>query len=219
MRAKRELLRDVRLYLLTDRELSLGRSEVEVVGRALAGGVDMVQYREKELSTEDVKKTALRLLEITSERGVPLIINDRVEVAAEIGAEGVHVGQEDLDCRKAREIVGEEKIIGVSAHDLKQALRAIEAGADYLGVGPIYRTETKKIDYPRGLGLIEKIRKESPIPIFAIGGIAVDNVAEVISAGASGVAVLSAIVSSEEITATCRRFVAEIEKSRAGETS
>jgi thiamine-phosphate pyrophosphorylase len=215
MQEKRELLREVRLYLLTDRKLSRGRSEVEVIESALTGGVDMVQYREKELSTEDFKETASKLLEITRGRGVPLIINDRVEVAAEIGAEGVHVGQEDLDCRKARQIVGDGKIIGVSAHNLKQALRAIEAGADYLGVGPIYQTETKEIDYPRGLGLIEEIRRESPIPIFAIGGIRVENVAEVISAGASGVAVISAIVSAEEIATTCRRFVAEVEKSRA----
>jgi thiamine-phosphate pyrophosphorylase len=215
MQAKREFLRGVRLYLLTDRKLSRGRSQVEVIESALAGGVDMIQYREKELSTEDFRETASKLLRITTEKGVPLIINDRVEVAAEIGADGVHVGQEDLDCGKARQIVGEGKIIGVSAHNLKQALRAVEAGADYLGVGPIYQTETKEIDYPRGLGLIEEIRRESPIPIFAIGGITVENVAEVISAGASGVAVISAIVSAEDIAATSRRFVAEVEKGRA----
>jgi len=213
MQEKSDLLKKVRLYLITDRKLCWGRPEVEVVERALSGGVDMVQYREKELPDDEFRQTARALLEVTRRNDIPLIINDRVQIAAEIDADGVHLGQEDLNCKKARGILGEDKIIGVSASDSKQALRAIEDGADYLGLGPIYPTNTKQIDEPRGTSLITEVRALSPIPIFAIGGINLENVAEVISAGASGVAVISAIASSEAIAFTCRQFVAEIEKS------
>jgi thiamine-phosphate pyrophosphorylase len=214
MRERSGLLEKVCLYLITDRRLSQGRSEVEVVKRALSGGVDMVQYREKDLPDDQFTQTARELLELTKKNDVALIINDRVEIAAEIDADGVHLGQKDLNCKKARGIIGEGKIIGVSASNSRQALRAIEDGADYLGLGPIYQTDTKKIDYPLGVDLIKEVRAQSPIPIFAIGGIKLENVAEVISAGASGVAVISAIVAADRIAAACRQFVVEIEKSR-----
>lgn len=214
MRERSGLLKKVRLYLITDSRLSRGRSEVEVVKRALSGGVDMVQYREKELPDEEFKQTATELLKVTKRKDIPLVINDRVEIAAEIDADGVHVGQEDLDCEKAREMFGGDKIIGVSASNVEQATKAIEAGADYLGLGPIYQTDTKEIDYPRGINLIKEVRAQSPIPIFVIGGINLENVGAVISAGASGVAVISAIVSADQIASTCRQFVAEIQKSR-----
>jgi len=214
MRERSGLLKKVRLYLITDRRLSRGRSEVEVVKRALSGGVDMVQYREKHLPDDEFKQTATELLKVTRRNDIPLVINDRVEIAAEIDADGVHVGQEDLDCEKAREMLGGDKIIGVSASNVEQATKAIEAGADYLGLGPIYQTDTKEIGYPRGINLIKEVRAQSPIPIFVIGGINLENVGAVISAGASGVAVISAIVSADQIASTCRQFVAEIQKSR-----
>lgn len=214
MQAKIELLRKVRLYLVTDRRLSQGRSEIEVVQKALCGGVDMVQYREKQLPDREFQEVSLGLLGVTRKGGVPLIIDDRVEIAAQIDADGVHLGQEDLDCREARAILGKDKIIGVSVRNPGQALKAINGGADYLGVGPIYQTQTKQIDHPGGTRLIEEVSRVSPIPIFGIGGINLSNVSEVISAGASGVAVISAIVSSEDITSTCREFVAEIERAR-----
>lgn len=214
MRERSGLLKKVRLYLITDSRLSRGRSEIEVVKRALSGGVDMVQYREKELPDDEFKQTATELLKVTRRKDIALIINDRVEIAAEIDADGVHVGQEDLDCEKAREMLGGDKIIGVSASNVEQATKAIEAGADYLGLGPIYQTDTKEIDYPRGINLIKEVRAQSPIPIFVIGGINLENVGAVLSAGASGVAVISAIVSADQIASTCRQFVAEIQKSR-----
>ena len=213
MRERSGLLKKVRLYLITDRRLSRGRSEIEVVKRALSGGVDMVQYREKHLPDDEFKQTATELLKVTRRNDIALIINDRVEIAAEIDADGVHVGQKDLDCRKAREMLGGDKIIGVSASNVEQATKAIEAGADYLGLGPIYQTDTKEIDYPRGINLIKEVRAQSPIPIFVIGGINPQNVGAVLSAGASGVAVISAIVSADQIASTCRQFVVEIEKS------
>ena len=214
MREKCSLLRNVHLYLITDRRLSRGRSEVEVVKRALSGGVDMVQYREKQLPDDEFKQTATELLKVTRRNDIALIINDRVEIAAEIDADGVHLGQKDLDCRKALEVLGEDKIIGVSASSVEQATKAIEAGADYLGLGPIYQTDTKEIDYPRGIDLIKEVKALSPVPIFAIGGINPENVGAVMSAGAWGVAVISAIVSADRIASICRQFVAEIEKSR-----
>lgn len=214
MRERSGLLKKARLYLITDRRLSRGRSEIEVVKRALSGGVDMVQYREKHLPDDEFRQTATELLKVTKRKDIALIINDRVEIAAEIDADGVHVGQEDLDCEKAREMLGGDKIIGVSASNVEQATKAIEAGADYLGLGPIYQTDTKEIDYPRGINLIKEVRAQSPIPIFAIGGINLENVGAVLSAGASGVAVISAIVSADQIASTCRQFVAEIQKSR-----
>lgn len=214
MRERSGLLKKARLYLITDRRLSRGRSEIEVVKRALSGGVDMVQYREKHLPDDEFRQTATELLKVTRRKDIALIINDRVEIAAEIDADGVHVGQEDLDCEKAREMLGGDKIIGVSASNVEQATKAIEAGADYLGLGPIYQTDTKEIDYPRGINLIKEVRAQSPIPIFVIGGINPQNVGAVLSAGASGVAVISAIVSADQIASTCRQFVAEIQKSR-----
>jgi thiamine-phosphate pyrophosphorylase len=214
MRERSDLLKKVRLYLITDRRLSRGRSEIEVVKRALSGGVDMVQYREKHLPDDEFKQTATELLKVTRRNDIPLIINDRVEIAAEIDADGVHLGQKDLDCKRARGIIGENKVIGVSASNSRQALRAIENGADYLGLGPIYQTDTKEIDYPRGIDIIKEVRAQSPVPIFAIGGINLENVGAVLSAGASGVAVISAIVSADQIGSTCCQFVAEIQKSR-----
>ena len=212
MQERSGLLKKVRLYLITDRRLSRGRSEIEVVKRALSGGVDMVQYREKHLPDDEFKQTATELLKVTKRKDIALIINDRVEIAAEIDADGVHVGQEDLDCEKAREMLGGDKIIGVSASNVEQATKAIEAGADYLGLGPIYQTDTKEIDYPRGINLIKEVRAQSPIPIFVIGGINLENVGAVLSAGASGVAVISAIVSADRIASSCRQFVVEIER-------
>ncbi|MDK9706116.1 MAG: thiamine phosphate synthase [Desulforhopalus sp.] len=188
---------DFSLYLVTDRTLSLGRTTCEVVRAAVAGGVTAVQLREKHCTTREFVAEARLLAEMLRGSGVPLIINDRLDVALAAGADGLHLGQKDMHIADARRIAGPGMIIGVSAESLDDALRAEEEGADYIGISPVFATNTKKdTAEPLGLAGIRLIRERVRLPLVGIGGINIGNAAQVMDAGADGVAVVSAIVAA-----------------------
>lgn len=188
---------DYSLYLVTDRDLSLGRSHHEVVAAAVEGGVSCVQLREKKLDTRDFVEEARRLKRLLEDYGVPLIINDRIDVALAAGADGVHLGQKDMLVADARRLLGENAIIGVSAESVEDAVRAEKEGADYIAISPVYATATKPdTAAPLGPSGIGAIRKVVRLPLIGIGGIDDANIADVVAAGADGIAVISAIVAA-----------------------
>ena len=188
---------DYSLYLVTDRRLSLGRSTVEVVAASVSGGVTCVQLREKHCSTREFLEEARRVRELLVGTGVPLIINDRLDVALAVAADGVHLGQNDMHISDARRLVGERLVIGISAESVADAIRAEAEGADYIGVSPVFTTPTKMDTAPPlGLEGLREIRRAVSLPLVAIGSIRHDNAAEVLRAGADGLAVVSAIVSA-----------------------
>ena len=188
---------DYSLYLVTDRTLSLGRSTVEVVRAAIRGGVSCVQLREKGCSTREFMDEARLLKALLAGTGVPLFINDRLDVALAVGADGVHLGQNDLAIADARRLVGNRMIIGISAESVADAIRAEAEGADYIGASPVFTTPTKTDTAPPlGLDGLRAIRRAVQLPLVAIGGIDADNAAQVLRAGADGLAVVSAIVSA-----------------------
>ena len=190
---------DLSLYLVTDRGLSQGRSTVNVVRAAVRGGVTCVQLREKHCSAREFIAEARAVKELLDslETRVPLIINDRIDVALAVDADGVHIGQSDMPLADARRLVGQSMIIGVSAESVEDAVRAEAEGADYLGVSPIFATPTKTDTAPPlGMDGVRSIRAAVSLPLVGIGGIHAGNAAAVIRAGADGVAVVSAIVSA-----------------------
>lgn len=210
---------DYSLYLVTDRGLARGRATAEIVREAVAGGVTCVQMREKNCGTREFIAEARALQHVLEPLGVPLIINDRVDVALAAGAAGVHLGQQDMPLADARRLGPAGWLIGVSAESLADALRAERDGADYVGVSPVFATPTKTdTALPLGLDGLRIIRAAVKLPLVAIGGIHWKNVREVIHAGADGLAVVSAIVAADsprEAAAVLRR---EIEAARGEAT-
>lgn len=190
---------DYSLYLVTDRALSLGRPTADIVNQAIKGGVTCVQLREKHCSTRefiDQARMVQHILATTSPR-VPLIINDRLDVALAVGADGLHLGQQDMAIADARRLAGQELIIGISAESVDDAIRAEQEGADYIGISPVYATPTKTdTATPLGLEGVSAIRAAVSLPLVGIGGINLANAAAVIQAGADGIAVVSAIVAA-----------------------
>lgn len=198
-----------RLCLVTDRALARGRPLVEVVMRAVMGGVTMVQLREKTATTRAFVEEARALKALLSDHGVPLIVNDRVDVALAIGADGVHVGQTDMPVAAVRALVGADALIGLSITDAEQVARPDAADADYLGIGPLHPQRTKPdASTPLGLGGFAKLRRMSPKPVLAIGGVKAEDVAMLVEEGATGVAVVSAIMGAEDPEAAARAFIA-----------
>ncbi len=188
-----------RLYFLTDRVLSR-RGNVEDVRAALEGGVRIVQYREKTLSFREQIREALRIKKLCRRAGATFIVNDRVDLALSIEADGVHLGQEDMPMEIARRLMGQHKLIGITVHNVEEALEAVEGGADYLGVSPIFATSTKAdAGPPIGLEGLRDIRAQVELPIVGIAGITRENARQVIEAGADSVCAISAIVTREDV--------------------
>jgi thiamine-phosphate pyrophosphorylase len=204
-----------RLCVIADELLSGGRTHLDIARAAIAGGADVIQLRDKTASSRQLLAAALDLRRLTAEIGVAFIVNDRLDIALASDADGLHVGQDDIPAAVARNLLGPNKILGVSARSLDEALRAEQDGADYLGVGPIFEARATKNDAgePLGLDLLRQVRKTCRIPILAIGGIDRTNVAAVIRAGATGVAIISAIIAAPDVTAatrTCRDLIAPV---------
>jgi thiamine-phosphate pyrophosphorylase len=199
---------DPTLYLVTDPDLSLGRPEEEVVRRAVAAGVTMVQYRDKDTSTRRMIEKTRLLTGICREAGAALIVNDRLDVAMAGGADGVHLGQDDMDLEDARRIAGEAFIMGISVNTAEEAWEAEGAGADYLGANGVFPTGTKTdLGEPLGLEGVSMLASASSLPMVAIGGINDRNAGEVMAAGADGVAVVSYIVGAEDIEERCKTLL------------
>lgn len=188
-----------RTYLVTQESKSAGRSTEAIVDAAIAGGIDVVQLREKGTTARHRYELGRKLRELTTEAGVDLIVNDRIGLAHAIGADGVHLGQNDLPASTAREILGPEATIGVSVSTVSEARLAAISGADYLGVGAVYGTDSKSdADAEVGVQQVANIEASVKIPVVAIGGITADNASGPIQAGASAVAVISEITEADD---------------------
>ena len=202
----------LKLYLVTDRDLSLGRSLEEVVTEAVEGGVTIVQLREKEASTGEFVALARKLMKVLKPLNIPLIINDRVDVALAVDADGVHIGQSDMSYADARRLLGPGKIIGLSVENFKDIEAANALDVDYVGISPVYGTPTKTdTAEPFGLEGLRKAVEMSVHPTVAIGGMNARTIGEVMEAGADGVAVVSAICSAEDISKAAKELKAIVE--------
>ena len=197
---------DYSVYLVTDRELMTAQTVEESVELAIIGGATAVQLREKTASSREFYDTAVKVRAITQKYGVPLIINAHLDIAIAVNADGVHIGQSDLPPDVVRSIIGNGKIIGVSVSSLAEAKEAAASGADYLGVGAMYATNTKTNAALVSFDELARIRKATPLPIVVIGGINKTTIPDFVGAGIDGVAVVSAIIAQADITAAAREI-------------
>lgn len=202
---------DYSIYLVTDDGCLQGRALIDCVREALEGGVTLVQYRAKTASSAEMYAEALQLKALCDSFNVPLIINDRLDIAMTVGAAGVHLGQDDLPCAAARNLLGEDYIIGVSAHNPAEAKTALQSGADYLGCGAVFGTATKADVKKLGTDGLAAICKAKGLPVVGIGGVTADNYREVRAAGADGAAIVSGILAQPDIRATVRA-IAKVSK-------
>lgn len=190
---------DYSIYLVTDDGCLSGRALYFCVEQALAAGVTLVQYRSKHTDGSTMYAEAMQIKAICDKYNVPLVINDRLDIAMAVCAAGVHLGQDDLPCSAARKILGEKYLIGVSAHSPQEALKAVRDGADYLGCGAVFGTATKTDTSKLGIAGLSAIRQSVTIPIVGIGGINVDNYNEILKTGADGAAIVSGILAQDNI--------------------
>jgi len=202
------------VYLVTDREFSRGRSTLEIVAAAVRGGISVVQLREKNLDTREFYEEGLAIRELLRKSGVPLIINDRIDLALALDADGVHLGQKDMPVTMARRILGPDRIIGLSVEVPDHISYEAVANSDYLAISPVFQTDTKKDAGPAwGLDGIRKVRKMTKLPLVAIGSIKDANARAVVVAGADCAAVITAITAAEDPEEATRHLLAEV---RAG---
>jgi thiamine-phosphate pyrophosphorylase len=202
---KEEALHKIRLYVLISSKIAT-RPVKETAKLVINGGADAIQLREKTISDSDFISLAGEIRDITTNRGTLFIINDRVNVARELNADGVHLGQQDMGVSEARAIIGNEKVIGVSTHNIIQARQALKDGADYIAIGPVYPTSTKNYEPSVGLKVVQEVSREITVPVFAIGAITLENLDNVVKAGASRVAVCSVIINSNDTYSSTKRF-------------
>lgn len=196
------------LYAIIDNSLKPSISNIEIARKVLDGGARILQLRGKGLSSRKLLEEAREIRELTRKAGALFIVNDRADIALLSDADGVHLGQDDLPIAEARKILGKDKVIGISTHNIEQAMKAASEGADYIGFGPVFGTTTKAdAEEAKGLQALQEVRKSVNIPVVAIGGIIIENVVDVLSAGADAVAVISAIVKADDIEGAARRFL------------
>ena len=198
---------DYRVYLVTDTVYFNDANIWNKMDAALRGGVALVQYRDKTQESRILYERALKMKALCDKYKVPMLVDDRADIAFAVGAAGVHVGQSDLPAEVARRMLGADAIIGVSAHNAKEALAAEAAGADYLGCGAVYPTGTKKDASVIGVEGLKAIRAVTKLPFVGIGGITLANYRDVLNAGADGAAIVSAILSANDIESTVQKFV------------
>jgi len=200
------------VYVVLDRDFTAGRPLCDVAAAAIRGGATILQLRDKSNDLSRFYTDATQILAIARVAGVPLIINDRVDIALAVDADGVHVGEDDLPVEATRRLVGPDRFVGASAGSVEAARAAIAAGADHLGAGPVYEARTTKTDAgpPVGLTLIRTIAALGAIPIVGIGGITAENAGAVIAAGAAGVAVISAIGLASDVAAATRSLAQSV---------
>lgn len=197
----------LKLYLVTDRQWLNGRKLTDDLEKAILGGVTIIQLREKNLSDEEFIKVANEVKKLCQKYDIPLIINDNLNVALAIDSDGIHIGQDDIPASIVRKKIGPDKILGVSAHNLKEALLARHDGADYIGVGAIFPTETKNDATIVTLDKLQKICDRIDIPVVAIGGINIDNISKLKNINIAGIAVVSEIMKANDIMATSNQLV------------
>ena len=198
--------KDLQLYAITDRHWLNGRTLAEQVRECLEGGATILQIREKNLPENEFLEEAKEIQALCKEFKIPFIVNDNINIAAEIKADGVHVGQEDMDAKKVRDMLGENAILGVSASTVEEALKAEKDGADYLGVGAVFPTSTKGDADSVTFETLKEICEAVSIPVVAIGGISADNLLKLKGSGIDGVSVISAIFASDDITDATKKL-------------
>ncbi len=200
---------DYSLYLVTDRGILKGRDLLQAVEAAIKGGVTMIQLREKSISSLDFYNIALKVKEVAKVYNVPFIINDRLDIALAVDADGLHIGQDDLPLQEARKLLGKSKLLGYSVTTAAEARFGEENGADYLGAGPVFPTGSKDdAALPIGVCLLKEIKDSVSLPVVGIGGISLDNVSVIRQAGIDGISVISAILGRNDIKAAAR-FMAD----------
>jgi thiamine-phosphate pyrophosphorylase len=217
--SKAERIKRWNIYLITEEELSAGRKSIDIVRDAIDGGVEVIQLRDKNLPVIDRYRLGKEIRGITLKYDIDFIVNDRIDLAMALDADGVHLGQEDLPLEVARKILGPEKIIGISASNIMEAKAAETGGADYLGVGSIYRTESKKVEEDRcsiGAEGVVAIKRECSLPIIAIGGLKRENSQPIIKAGADAIAVITALTQVPDVAREARKFVKIIQRVKEG---
>ena len=192
------------LCFITDKASGLSFEDMTI--KVLRGGVRWVQYRDKVRSRREIYEEAIRLRKITKDYNAMFIVNDYTDIAYSVNADGVHLGQNDLPLKEARRIIGKKKIIGISTHDLEQAIEAERDGADYIGFGPVFQTMTKDAGEPKGIDMLREVKAKVKIPVVAIGGINLENIMSVLNTRIDAVAVASAILNGD-IERNVRRFM------------
>jgi len=197
-----------RLYVITESAISKGKGNEKVVEDVIKGGAEIIQLREKEWNKEKLKEEAIKLNKICKENNVLFIVNDYVDVALEIGADGVHLGQSDMSISDARKICGDNLIIGLSTHSVEQALKADKEDVDYITIGPIFKTRAK--DFTVGTEIIKEIIKKINKPLIAIGGINKENIGSVLEQGVKSVAVISSVVGADDVKEAASQLVNKI---------
>lgn len=203
-------MKELKLYLVTDSDILRGRDFYNCIEEALKGGVTMLQLREKNASGKEFLEKAIKLRELTKKYNVKFIINDRVDIAMLCDADGVHVGQSDIPANKVRELIGEDKIVGVSARTVEEALTAKENGADYLGVGAMFTTRTKLDAKSVSIEKLKEIKELIKLPVVAIGGLSLSNIDKLKECNVDGYAVVSAILGAENIKLECEKWIEKI---------
>lgn len=204
---------DFKVYLISDRTKTLGRPLSQVIGEAGRAGIAAVQFREKDLTLREQFEFASEIRSIAKQHKMQFFVNDRVDLCLALDAEGVHLPSSGFPVTVAREILGGSKLIGVSCHSMEEVQRAEWEGADFALLGPVYDTPSKRAyGLPLGIDVFKKVRRSAAIPLFAIGGVDRSKLKEVIDAGADGVAVVSAILSSPDVYRECRQLIDEIKR-------
>ena len=204
-------MKELKLYLVTDSDILEGRDFYNCIEEALKGGVTILQLREKDASGKEFLERAIKLRELTKKYNVKFIINDRVDIAMLCNADGVHVGQSDIPANKVRELIGEDKIVGVSARTVEEAIKAKENGADYLGVGAMFTTTTKLDAKAVSIEELKEIKKVVDLPIVTIGGLSLNNIDKLKECDIDGYAVVSAILGASDIRLECEKWIKKIE--------
>ena len=208
---KDELKNALKLYLVTDSEILKGRDFYKCIEDAIKAGVTMVQLREKNADGKEFLEKAIKLRQITKKYNVTFVINDRVDIAMIADADGVHVGQSDIPANKVRELIGEDKIVGVSARTIEEALTAKKNGADYLGVGAMFNTTTKLDAKSVSIEKLKGIKEVVKLPVVAIGGLSLSNIDKLRECNVDGYAVVSAILGASNIKLECEKWIEKIE--------
>ncbi len=212
---KAEICRNWNLYVITDLRMAAPRSYHQIVREVLLGGANVIQLRDKTTPFETLVEVGRKLKSLFAEFGATFIVNDNPYLAKEIDADGVHIGQEDIPVDIAREIVGADKIIGLSTHTKQQAIQAMFLDVDYIGVGPIFPTITKQTPYaPLGVEMIKWIAREVRLPFVAIGGVSAQNITQVSTAGPGAPAMVSAVMKAPDLTVATYELIHIIEKAR-----
>lgn len=206
---------DMTLYAVTDAAWTGEKTLIQQVKEALEGGITFLQLREKHLSEEEFLREAVEIKRLTDQYQIPFVINDNIEIAQKAGADGVHVGQDDMPVEEVRKILGEDKIIGVSAHNVEEAVRAEQGGADYLGVGAVHTTATKENTSAVSMEEMKKICQTVSIPVVAIGGIKKNNMNVLSGTGVDGIAVVSAIFAAKNIKKETKELLEAVKEMKA----